>query len=90
MSRPAAEATALDTDNGRDFLELLEALTGALEALGYFGSFWLFLLSPSFRRKQLVEWQGRSAGGKALGLLEAAIATAIGLGPFLLLAWWLM
>ena len=69
-------------------MELLEVLTGALETLGYFGSFWLFLLSPSFRRKQLDEWHARSFGGKALGLLEAAIATAIGLTPFLLLAWW--
>ena len=59
----------------------------ALETLWYFGSFWSFVLSRRARAAVLTEWRSRTRGARLLGLLEAALAALIGLGPFVLLGW---
>ena len=62
-------------------------IADALEALGKFGSFWLFLGAPSYRTRQLAEFRAATLSGKLLRTLEAGIAAALGLGLPALLVW---
>jgi hypothetical protein len=62
----------------------LDGVFEAIEALGYFGSFWTFVFSRRFRTAVLADWRARGVGGKLAGLLEATVATVVGLGPFVL------
>ena len=59
------------------------------EALRYLIGFWAFLLSPTYRRAALRTWRDAGAGQRSVLLLEGAIATAVGLGLPVLLAWFL-
>jgi len=55
-----------------------------LEGFWYFGSFWSFVLSRRTREAAIAEWQKRGIAGRLAGILEAAVATVVGLGPFVL------
>lgn len=57
------------------------------DALRYLIGFWAFLLSPSYRQAALRAWRDAGAGQRGLLLLEGAIATAVGLGLPVLVAW---
>ena len=62
----------------------LDGVAELVEALGYFGAFWSFVFSRRVRTAMLADWRERRLGGKVAGLLEATIATFVGLGPFAL------
>lgn len=57
------------------------------EALRYVIGFWAFLLSPTYRKAALRAWRDAGAGQRSLLLLEGTVATAVGLGLPVLLAW---
>ena len=59
----------------------LDGFFEAIEALGYFGSFWGFVFSRRVRATVIADWRKRGVAGRLVGLLEAAFATFIGLGP---------
>ena len=65
----------------------MDDILGVLEVLGYFGAFWLFVLSPTYRHTVLTDWRARSLVGRGFGLLEGTIASVIGLAPIALLVW---
>lgn len=60
------------------------------EVLWYFGSFWRFVLSRRVRESTLRAWGSRSLVGKLLGLLEASFAALVGLGPLILVVWFVV
>ena len=62
----------------------LDGVGEALEAFWYFGSFWSFVLSRRAREAVLADWRKRSVAGKLAGGVEGAVATVVGLGPFVL------
>lgn len=64
-------------------------LGDAGEVVGYLVGFWAFLFSPKYRAATLRGWGEAGWGKRSLMLLEGSIATLVGLGLPLLLAWWL-
>ena len=68
----------------------LSGIGEAIELLGYFGSFWGFVLSRRARAAMLADWRQRGPGGRLAGLLEGAVATVVGLGPFALAMYLIM
>jgi len=64
-------------------------LGDAGEVVGYLVGFWAFLFRPNYRAATLRSWREAGWGKRSLMLLEGGIATIVGLGLPLLLAWWL-
>ena len=61
--------------------------TDLIETGWYFTAFWAFLLKPSFRRAKLDQFRRASRSARARQLLDAALATVIGLGLPGLIVW---
>jgi hypothetical protein len=56
-------------------------LFAAFELVAYAAAFWLFLVSPSFRRERVRAFAAAGAGGRAAMLVEGAVAAFCGLLP---------
>jgi hypothetical protein len=62
-------------------------LGDAGEVFGYLVGFWAFLFSPKYRAATVRSWREAGWGKRSLMLLEGSIATIVGLGLPLLVAW---
>jgi hypothetical protein len=71
-------------------MEILELALAGTELIAYGAAFWMFLLSPAFRRRQVGEYREASFGGRCVILIEGAVASACGLFPMLVGHWLLM
>lgn len=65
----------------------LADLGDAGEILAYLVGFWAFLLSPKYRARTLHTWRNAGRAQRGWMLLEGAVATLVGLGLPLLIAW---
>ena len=68
----------------------LADLGDAGEALRYLVGFWGFLFSPSYRAQGLRRWREAPWPDRSLMLLGGALATVLGLGLPLLVAWFIV
>jgi hypothetical protein len=68
----------------------LADLGDAGEAVGYVAGFWAFLFSPRQRAEVLRHWRAANGAERGLMLLDGAVATVIGLGLPVLVAWVIM
>ncbi len=62
-------------------------LGDAGEILTHLVGFWAFLLSPKYRAQTLSQWRQGGRVERAWMTLDGAVATLVGLGLPLLLAW---
>jgi hypothetical protein len=57
------------------------------EVLRYLVGFWAFLLSPRYRDRSLRAWRDSDRNQRLLLLVEGFVATLVGVGVPLLIAW---
>lgn len=62
-------------------------LGDAGEILAHLVGFWAFLFSPKYRARTLAQWRQGGRAERAWMTLDGAVATLVGLGLPLLLAW---
>jgi hypothetical protein len=65
----------------------LADLGDAGEVLRYVIGFWAFLFSPKYRSNTLRTWRHAGRGTRSMMVLEGGIATLVGLGLPLVIAW---
>ncbi len=54
---------------------------------GYIFGFWAFLFSPKYRANTLHTWRDAGWAMRSMMILEAVVATLVGLGLPLLIIW---
>jgi hypothetical protein len=64
-------------------------LGDAGEVLRYLVGFWAFLFSPQYRTDVLHRWRHAGKGTRSLMVIEGLVATIVGVGLPLLIAWFL-
>ena len=65
----------------------LADLGDAGEVVRHLVGFWAFLFSPKYRTSVLDRWRHAGAGTRSLMVVEGLVATIVGVGLPLLLAW---
>ena len=65
----------------------LADLGDAGDVVRYLVGFWAFLFSPKYRTSALHRWRHAGAGTRSLMVIEGLIATIVGMGLPLLIAW---
>ena len=65
----------------------MAGLGDAGEVLRYVVGFWAFLFSPKYRATTLRTWRQAGWGTRSMMVLEGGIATLVGLGLPLIIAW---
>jgi hypothetical protein len=81
----------LSEPSGRCHRSLTEVhladLGDAGDVVRYLVGFWAFLFSPKYRTGALHRWHHASPGTRSLMVIEGLIATIVGVGIPLLVAW---
>ena len=59
------------------------------DAIPYFGQFWWFIINRQYREHCFKAWRESSGRDRLFLAIEASVCTLCGLGPLLLVSYWL-